>query len=190
MRLLPALWLAFMAATLLASCATTPLPPQDKAVLITAPDLRAIGAALPTDFTQFEHTSKTRRIDGGIELEYHFDARKAGHGYPYIYTTINQETTVSSAVAAYAAVKAGLGMAGVEARDDSEDFRYGDWSYFGTLLAEDEAHGFIFYMRDDLTVYTLMISGILMDIDMMWGRLVLPRLKMLNRIGSLQRSGS
>jgi len=53
-----------------------------------------------------------------------------------------------------------------------------------TLLAGGEAHGFIFYMRDSLTVYTLMISGIPMDVDIMWKQLLLPRLEMLSRIGS------
>ena len=77
-----------------------------------------------------------------------------------------------------------LGMAGVEARDDSERFRYGDLSYFGTLLSGDEAQGFVFYMRDDLTVYTLMIGGIAMDVDSMWEQLLLPRLEMLSRLGS------
>jgi hypothetical protein len=165
-------------------CAMTPLAPQDKAVLVTAADLESIGATLPAAFTEFERNSKTRRIDGGVELEYHFDARTAGRGYPDIYTTINQETTVSSAVAAYGAVKAGLSAVRVEARDDSGYFRYGDWSYFGTLLVGGEAQGFVFYMRDSLTVYTLMISGTPMDVDIMWKQLLLPRLEMLSRTGS------
>ncbi len=178
-RLLALAWLGQ-----LAGCAMTPLAPQDKAVLVTAADLESIGATLPATFTEFERTNKTRRIDGGVELEYHFDARTAGRGYPYIYNTINRETTVSSAVAAYGAVKAGLGVTGVETRDDSRHFRYGDWSYFGTLLAAGEARGFIFYMRDHLTVYTLMISGTPMDVDIMWEQIVLPRLEMLGHIGS------
>jgi len=184
MRRFAALLLALAWLGLLAGCATTPLAPQDKAILVTAADLQPMGATLPAAFADFERTNKTRRIDGGVELEYHFDARKAGRGYPYIYTTINQETTVSSAVAAYGAVKAGLGATGVETRDDSGHFRYGDWSYFGTLLAGGEAQGFIFYMRDSLTVYTLMISGTPMDVDIMWKQLLLPRLEMLTRIGS------
>ena len=167
---------------LLAGCAMTPMAPQDKAVLVTAADLESIGATLPAAFTEFEYANKTRRVDGGVELEYQFDARKAGRGYPYIYSTINQETTVSSAVAAYGAVKAGLGVTGVETRDDSGHFRYGDWSYFGTLLAAGEARGFIFYMRDNLTVYTLMIGGTPMDVDIVWTQLLLPRLEMLSRI--------
>jgi hypothetical protein len=100
MRRFAALLFALASLGLLAGCATTPLAPQDKAVLITATDLQSVGATLPAAFAEFERTSKTRRIDGGVELEYHFDARTAGRGYPYIYTTINQETTVSSAVAA------------------------------------------------------------------------------------------
>jgi hypothetical protein len=167
-----------------AGCATTPLSPQDTAVLLTVADLESFGAALPVEFNEFERTRKVRRIDGGVELEYQFDARAAGRDYPYIYTAVNRETTVSSAVAAYGAVKAGLGMADVEARDDSERFRYGDWSYFGTLLAGDEAQGIVFYMRDHLTVYTVMISGIPMDVDSMWEQLLLPRLEMLSRLGS------
>ena len=75
-------------------------------------------------------------------------------------------------------------MTGVETRNDSGHFRYGDWSCFGTLLAGGEAYGFIFYMRDDLTVYTLMISGIPMDVNIMWEQLLLPRLEMLSRIDS------
>jgi hypothetical protein len=169
---------------LLAGCATTPLSPQDTAVLLTAADLQSVGAALPADFGEFERTRKVRRIDGGVELEYQFDARTAGQGYPYVYTAINRETTVSSAVAAYGAVKAGLGMAGVEARDDSEYFRYGDRSYFGTLLSSGEAQGIVFYMRDELTVYTVMISGIPTNVDSMWEQLLLPRLEMLSRLGS------
>ena len=91
---------------------------------------------------------------------------------------------MSSAVAAYGAVKAGLSAVRIEARDDSGYFRYGDWSYFGTLLVGGEAQGFVFYMRDSLTVYTLMISGTPMDVDIMWKQLLLPRLEMLSRIGS------
>jgi hypothetical protein len=169
---------------LAAGCATTPLSPQDTAVLLTAADLQSVGADLPVNFGDFERTRKTQRIDGGVELEYQFDARTAGQDYPYIYTAINRETTVSSAVAAYGAVKAGLGVAGVEARDDSEYFRYGDWSYFGTLVSGGEAQGIVFYMRDDLTVYTVMISGLPMNVDGMWEQLLLPRLEMLSRLGS------
>jgi hypothetical protein len=88
---------------------------------------------------------------------------------------------VSSAVAAYGAVKAGVGMAGIEARDDSERFRYGDWSYFGTLVAEGGERGFVFYMRDDLTVYLLMLSGMRMNVEDLWEQLLLPRLEMLTR---------
>ena len=165
---------------LLGSCATAPLSPRDKAVLITAADLNPMGASLPAVFTEFEHNQKTSRIDGGVEIEYQFDASQVGRGYPYIYTTINHETTVSSAVAAYGAVKAGLGMAGLDARDDSEHYRYGDWSYFGTLLFEGEPRGLVFYMRDDLTVYTVMISGFSMNVDAMWKQLILPRLEMLS----------
>jgi hypothetical protein len=164
----------------LAGCASVPLQPQDTALLVTAADLEPMGAALPTDFPAFEHGSKTELL-GSMELEYEFDARAAGGAYPYLYSTINRETTVSSAVAAYGAVKAGLGMADIEARDDSERFRYGDWSYFGTLLHEGEARGFVFYMRDDLTVYLLMVSGMHMDVEQLWEQLLLPRLEMLNR---------
>ena len=170
--------------SLSAGCATTPLSPQDTAVLLTVADLESFGAALPVEFGEFERARKVRRIDGGVELEYQFDARAAGQGYPYIYTAVNKETTVSSAVAAYGAVKAGLGMAGIEARDDSGRFRYGDWSYFGTLVSGDEAQGIVFYMRDGLTVYTLMIGGLAMDVDSVWEQLLLPRLEMLSRLGS------
>jgi hypothetical protein len=146
--------LAFAATAWLTGCASTPLAPEDKALFVMAADLEPVGAELPSAFVEFEKTGRTRRIDGGLELLYEFDARAAGKGYPYIYATINHETTVSSAVAAYGAVKAGLGLANLEARDDSERFRYGDWSYFGTLPSDEGAHGFVFYMRDDLTVYT------------------------------------
>jgi hypothetical protein len=164
----------------LGGCASAPLQPQDTALLVTAADLEPFGATLPVDFPVFERSSKTELL-GSLELEYQFDARAAGGAYPYLYSTINRETTVSSAVAAYGAVKAGLGMADIEARDDSERFRYGDWSYFGTLLHEGEARGFVFYMRDDLTVYLLMVSGMHMDVEQLWEQLLLPRLEMLNR---------
>jgi len=172
--------LAFAGVAALGGCATAPLSPGDKAVLVTIADLYPTGTALPASFAQFEHHRKTTRVDGGVELEYQFDARATGERYPYIYTTVNHETTVSSAVAAYGATKAGLGLADLDARDDSERFRYGDWSYFGTLVFEDEARGFVFYMRDDLTVYTLMISGYPMDVDAIWEQLVLPRLEILS----------
>jgi len=171
---------------LVSGCATTPLAPQDKAVLVTAADLQDAGADLPLAFAEFEHDRKTSRIDGGVEIEYQFDARDTGAGYPYIFATINRETTSSSAAAAYGAVKAGLGLADLDARDDSGRFHYGDWSWFGTLFFEGEPHGFVFTMRDDLTVYTLMISGFPMDVDTMWGQLVLPRLEMLSLV---ERSG-
>ena len=164
----------------LGGCASTPLQPQDTALLVTAADLEPFGATLPADFPVFERSSKTELL-GSLELEYQFDARAAGGAYPYLYSTINREATVSSAVAAYGAVKAGLGMADIDARDDSERFRYGDWSYFGTLLREGEARGFVFYMRDDLTVYLLMVSGMHMDVEQLWEQLLLPRLEMLNR---------
>jgi hypothetical protein len=167
---------------LASGCATTPLAPRDKAVLVTAADLLDLGADLPLTFAEYEHNHKTSRIDGGVEIEYQFDARDSGEGYPYIYSTINRETTLSSAVAAYGAVKAGLGLADLEARDDSVRFRYGDWSWFGTLVFEGEVRGFVFCMRDELTVYTLMISGFPMDVDAMWGQLVLPRLEMLSLV--------
>ncbi len=164
----------------LSGCASTPLQPQDTAVLVTAADLGPLGAPLPADFPRFEQSRKTELL-GSVELEYQFDARAAGGAYPYLYSTINRETTVSSAVAAYGAVKAGLGMADIEARDDSERFRYGDWSYFGTLLRDGEPRGFVFYMRDDLTVYLLMVSGTHIDVEQLWQQLLLPRLEMLNR---------
>ena len=169
-----------MVISALSGCASTPLEPHDKALLVTAADLEPFGAPLPADFPRFEHSSKTELL-GSIELEYQFDARAAGGAYPYLYSTINRETTVSSAVAAYGAVKAGLGMANIEARDDSQRFRYGDWSYFGTLLRDGAPRGFVFYMRDDLTVYLLMVSGIHTDIAQLWEQLLLPRLEMLNR---------
>jgi hypothetical protein len=164
----------------LAGCASVPLQPQDTALLVTAADLEPMGAALPTDFPAFEHGSKTELL-GSMELEYEFDARAAGGAYPYLYSTINRETTVSSAVAAYGAVKAGLGMADIQARDDSARFRYGDWSYFGTLLADGDPRGFVFCMRDDLTVYLLMVSGVDMEVEQLWEQLLLPRLEMLSR---------
>ena len=164
----------------LGGCASAPLQPQDTALLVTAADLEPFGATLPADFPIFERSSKTELL-GSLELEYQFDARAAGGAYPYLYSTINRETTVSSAVAAYGAVKAGLGMADIEARDDSQRFRYGDWSYFGTLLRAGEPRGFVFYMRDDLTVYLLMVSGMHMDVAQVWEQLLLPRLEMLNR---------
>jgi hypothetical protein len=36
-------------------------------------------------------------------------------------------------------------------------------------------------MRDDLTVYLLMVSGIHTDVAQVWEQLLLPRLEMLNR---------
>lgn len=174
------LLLMFASLGLLAGCATTPLASQDKAVLVTATDLQSIDAPLPVDVAEFERTRKIRRIDGGIEIEYHFDAREEKQGYPFIYNVINQETTVSSAVAAYGAVKAGLRMSAVETHDDSDQFHYGDWSYFGTLLVKGETRGVVFYMLDDLTVYTLLISGIPLDVDKVWDQLLLPRLEMLS----------
>lgn len=164
----------------IAGCASTALQPQDKALLVTAADLEPYGAPLPVDFPTFERSSKTGLL-GSMELEYEFDARTAGDSYPYLYSTINRETTVSSAVAAYGAVKAGLGMADLEARDDSARFRYGDWSYFGTLLHEHKERGFVFYMRDDLTVYLLMVSGVDIEVEQLWQQLLLPRLEMLDR---------
>ena len=53
--------------------------------------------------------------------------------------------------------------------------------YFGTLLRDGEPRGFVFYMRDDLTVYLLMVSGMHMDVAQVWEQLLLPRLEMLNR---------
>ncbi len=164
----------------LAGCATKSLDPADKAVLVTAADLEPFGAPLPADFPTFERSSKMELM-GTVEVEYEFDARAADGPYPYLFSTINRETTVSAAVAAYGAVKAGLSLADIGARDDSERFRYGDWSYFGTLLADDRPHGFVFYMRDDLTVYLLMVSGMYMDVDTMWQQLLLPRLEMLTQ---------
>lgn len=161
----------------LTGCATA-LQPRDTALLVTAGDLEDFGAALPADFPSFEHSRRTELL-GSQELEYEFDARTASTGYPYVYSTISREPTVSSAVAAYGAVKAGVGMAGIETRDDSERFRYGDWSYFGTLVADGEERGFVFYMRDDLTVYLLMLSGMQMDVEQLWEQLLLPRLEML-----------
>jgi hypothetical protein len=165
---------------MLAGCASTPLQPQDTALLVTAADLEPLGAALPADFPAFERSAKTELL-GSVEMEYEFDARTAGGGYPYLYSSINRETTVSSAVAAYGAVKAGLRRADLQARDDSGRFRYGDWSYFGTLLADGDPRGFVFYMRDDLTVYLLMVSGMHMDVEQLWEQLLLPRLEMLTR---------
>lgn len=165
--------------SILNGCATTPLDPGDKAVLIMVADLESVGASLPSGYTEYERNRKISRVDGGIELEYSFDARGAGKGYPYIYTSINRETTLSSAAAAYGAMKAGLATAGRSARDDSDRYRYGDWSYFGTLLFDGQARGLIFQMRDDLTVYNLVISGFTMDVDAMWTQLILPRLQML-----------
>lgn len=179
LRLLACMFTLALSA-LLTGCTTTPLAPEDKAVLIMVADLEPMGASLPSGYTEYERNQKISRIDGGVELEYHFDARDAGKGYPYIYTTINRETTVSSAVAAYGAVKTGLATAGRSARDDSERYRYGDWSYFGTLLFDGEARGLIFYMRDELTVYTLVISGFTMDMEAMWEQLILPRLEILS----------
>lgn len=176
--LLRGLLLVILSAT--GGCASTPLQPRDKALLVTAADLEPYGASLPADFPAFEHSSKTEML-GSLELEYEFDAGGAGGSYPYLYSTINREATVSSAVAAYGAVKAGLGMADIEARDDSERFRYGDWSYFGTLLHEGKERGFVFYMRDELTVYLLMVSGVDMEVEQLWQQLLLPRLEMLDR---------
>ena len=132
LRRLLALSAGAMVIAALSGCASTPLEPQDTALLVTAADLEPFGAPLPADFPRFEHSSKTELL-GSIELEYQFDARAAGGAYPYLYSTINCETTVSSAVAAYGAVKAGLGMANIEARDDSQRFRYGD----GPLVLND-----------------------------------------------------
>lgn len=87
-----------------------------------------------------------------ISIMRRFDARTVGNGYPYIYTTINQETTVSYAAAAYDAVKAGLGMAGVATCDDTEHSRYGDWSYFGTLLARGKR-----YEKSALTRFIVLV---------------------------------
>jgi len=176
--LLPGMVLVILVA--IAGCASAPLQPQDKALLVTVADLEPYGALLPVDFPAFEHSSKTELL-GSLELEYEFDARAARGPYPYLYSTINRETTVSSAVAAYGALKSGLGLADIEARDDSERFRYGDWSYFGTLLHQGEERGFVFCMRDDLTVYLLMVSGVDMEVEHLWQQLLLPRLEMLSR---------
>ncbi|MGD2073604.1 MAG: hypothetical protein PVG38_01570 [Gammaproteobacteria bacterium] len=172
-------WATIVLISAFAGCATT-VQPRDTALLVTAADLEDFGATLPADFPAFEQSRKTKLL-GSLELEYEFDARVASTGYPYVYSSINRESTVSSAVAAYGAVKAGVGMAGIEARDDSERFRYGDWSYFGTLVAEGGERGFVFYMRDDLTVYLLMLSGMRMNVEDLWEQLLLPRLEMLTR---------
>lgn len=58
------------------------------------------------------------------------------------------------------------------------------------LLAGGEAYGFIFYMCDDLTVYTLMISGIPMDVNIMREQLMLPRPEILSRTDSLSIAAS
>lgn len=78
----------------LAGCATRSLDPADKAVLVTAADLKPFGAPLPAGFPAFERGGKTELM-GSVELEYEFDARAADTPYPYLYSTINRETTVS-----------------------------------------------------------------------------------------------
>ena len=69
-------------------------------------------------------------------------------------------------------------------QDYTVSVRYGDWSHFGTLLSRGRALGTVFYMRDDLSVCTVMISGIPMETDGLWEQLLLPRLEMLSRSAS------
>jgi hypothetical protein len=52
------------------------------------------------------------------------------------------------------------------------------------IILRGRALGTVFYMRDDLSVCTVMISGIPMETDGLWEQLLLPRLEMLSRSAS------
>jgi hypothetical protein len=149
---------------LLSACLRTDVPDRERPALLTARDLAPFGISVP-DPARHESLKRHVHFDGAHTIEYEYSEEPDSTGL-YLYISIDVERNPRSArhivATNKAAMLAGYWLEKIEVRSDST-MQYGDDSYFGALLRDSTEVGKLAVARRGLIVYTVVLSGYLLD---------------------------
>jgi hypothetical protein len=156
--------------------------PADRELLVTTADIEPrVGSFKPVPGV--EKVTKTKGLDGAIELEYVYDQSDKGM---YLSTTVITDSSPSSAATTYAGLRVGHGVGFSLSADnkskmeDREDlFSWGDESRSALITYDGKPVGNLFVTRKGRHIYSFMIVGVYFDSEEVMSDLLLPKLQQL-----------
>lgn len=157
-----------------------PVEEAERQMLLRAADLVEYGYGLE-DVAPFEKFDKTRYFDGSSEITYEFNTPESESDHPlYVNVTLTFERKTSDAMVSHGtektALKYGLKIGGIEAREVEKFHEFGDSSTFYILEKDGKPVGNLFSARQGAKVYSLVMSGMYFDDADTWKELMDGRL--------------
>ncbi len=181
MNKLPLLALTAVGLALLGGCQRgLPVEEGEKLMLLRASDLVEYGYGLE-DVAPFEKFDKTRFFDGSSEITYEFQTPDSERDHSlYVNVTLTFERKTSDAMVSHGtektALKYGLKLGGIEAREIEKFHEFGDSSEFYVLEKDGNPVGNLFSARQGTKVYSLVMSGMYFEDPDAWKELMNGRL--------------
>lgn len=175
--------LALLAVPGLVACVPGEIKDADRPLLVTVADLEPYGFD-PAAYSGGEVFSRTRYLDGSLEIDYELDSSE-GQDPLYLSTTAGFERSNGDAVATYAMEKrafgVGLELGGGEIQEVPGFYEWGDDTYFALIVAEGSPVGNVFGARSGRRIYWLLVSGLYFDADSRdeWEAFISPKLEYL-----------
>lgn len=168
---------------LVTGCVPGEIQEGDRPLLVTVADLEPYGYD-PIAYAEDETFSRTRYLDGSLEIDYELDSSE-GLEPLYLSATAGFERSSSDAVATFAMEKGafgvGLELGGGGIEEVPGFFRWGDDAYFALIMGEEGPVGNIFGTRSGRKIYWLLLSGVYFDADSPeeWAEFISPKLEYL-----------
>jgi len=172
-------YLSIICIIILISCTKGPIKKRDKPLLITTPDIIDLGYSIKK-YKQYEKMSRTKFLDGSIEIEYELDMPDNKESSVYIYNSISIDTDLKDARHEYKILKF-THMKVLKSEESKKFFSYGDESFFAYIINNKEKTGTLFLARKGKKIYSLITGGIVFDNKKEWISLVKPKLDYMTK---------
>lgn len=172
----PILKITLLCAVAVLSACSEAVTPQDKALFVTAEDLRGSGCDVGKVAPQLSYTKQAIPYLSE-SLEYKFKATAAGTPCPVVInTTVTISRDAATARADFGAVQTGLRIglriAGVALKAREDFYRFGDESAAGYLLKDNKLTGMYFVTRSGRVTYQYLMFGLYFDEGAAFGRFI------------------
>ncbi len=173
--------LALMCLPMLLTACSEPVTERDKALFVSAGDLRGSGCDTGTAAPQVSYKkhdipyiSKT--------IEYNFKAVADGIPCPVVINitvTINRDASTAreSFGGVQTGLRVGMKLADVQLKDIGEFYHFGDQSASGYLLKNDKISGMYYVTRSGRVVYQYLMFGLYFKNAEAFGAFIRPRLE-------------
>ena len=153
---------------------------EERALLIDVSDLAEWVEGFTPESDRESYT-KITYFDRSYDLEYEYDPVSMENDL-YVNCSITVEPGLDDAMISYSSLWAGANLGvwleeGVELRENSSFYSYGDASKFATFYSDDSPFGNVFISRKGSIIFFVMFSGVYFTDPELFAEFIEPKLK-------------